>query len=841
MRKWMIGLVVLLVVVAAAVALALANLNRFLNQNKGWVASKIEEALGRKVTFDEVGVQVFGGFGARVKNLSIADDPAFSEGAFVHAGNVQVAMRLLPALFGRFEVKSIELLDPEVTIVRDAKGFNFDSIGKPTAGTPERPAEAPAPPKREEPAAAEAAAFVVALLEIQGGSVHYVDRTPHDRADMTIRDLDFTASDVSFDRPIEFQIAAALFGADRDNFSLAGKIGPLGAPPDVKAAPLEADLELDPLDVEALRKSLPAAAKQIPPGLGLSGPVELSAHLAGSLARLQVSKLSLDAAVFGAPKPNLSVRGSLGPLGAAVPPAELVLATTVKLGPVVIDNLKKLPALAQALPPELSSSDPVSLEASLGGSPENLKVDASFDAGDAALRYGSSFVKPKGIPLALALGATRSGTTLHIGKLTLRLAELELHGSGTVTTGTPSTVDLHVESNRAPLSGWDRILPALEGHEVAGSFEAKLDVRGPAGGGTLPEIRGNVVLADVSAKRSGSPYEIDGLSTKIDFRGDSAVLPATRFQLGGSPVELSADVQSFRNLAASYALTSPSLRLASVGAAGPGVKQDEVIRGLDARGSFRKSGANPEFRGTIRSSDGVLRDFVYQGLGADFALQDQIATLSKLGFRAFGGSYDGKGRYDMRNAERPKFDFQSVIRGMALKELLASQRPGAEKHIDGSLEADLAVSGNGKQWEAMKETLLGQGRVEVKNGMLKDVNIAEGVLSGVTGVAGLSNLISPRVRAKHPELFATGDTKFDKLGGTVQIANGAARTDDLTLAARDYSILGKGTFDFDNQLDFTATLLGSRELTSDIVADVKEAQYVTDDAGHLAIPFRLTG
>ncbi|MEA2625735.1 MAG: hypothetical protein QOD06_1780, partial [Candidatus Binatota bacterium] len=42
-------------------------------------------------------------------------------------------------------------------------------------------------------------------------------------------------------------------------------------------------------------------------------------------------------------------------------------------------------------------------------------------------------------------------------------------------------------------------------------------------------------------------------------------------------------------------------------------------------------------------------------------------------------------------------------------------------------------------------------------------------------------------------------------------------------------------------LDFTATLLGSRELTSDIVADVKEAQYVTDDAGHLAIPFRLTG
>jgi hypothetical protein len=131
--------------------------------------------------------------------------------------------------------------------------------------------------------------------------------------------------------------------------------------------------------------------------------------------------------------------------------------------------------------------------------------------------------------------------------------------------------------------------------------------------------------------------------------------------------------------------------------------------------------------------------------------------------------------------------------------------------------------------------------VVIKDGFLKDVNIVEGVLSGMTGIGGLSNLISTRVRDKYPELFSTGDTRFEKLSSTIEISDGRARTNDLMLEARDYTILGNGTFAFNNQLDFIATLIASQHLTEDIVSGVNAVKYITNEQGRLEIPFRLTG
>jgi hypothetical protein len=178
---------------------------------------------------------------------------------------------------------------------------------------------------------------------------------------------------------------------------------------------------------------------------------------------------------------------------------------------------------------------------------------------------------------------------------------------------------------------------------------------------------------------------------------------------------------------------------------------------------------------------------------------------------------------------------------MDLKSMLASQSPGSEKRIEGRLDADLALAGAGKQWETIKRQMRGNGRIDVKDGMIRDVNIADQVLASVTGIGGLSNLISPRVRARHPELFETGDTRFEKLGGSVQIADGVARSDDVTLAARDYAMLGKGSYSLDNELDCNATLVASKALSDDVIADVREAKYIADAQGRIEIPFRLTG
>jgi uncharacterized protein involved in outer membrane biogenesis len=762
MRKWIIlGLV--LAVIVGAVALALTNLNSYLNRNKDWLAGQVENALGRKVTFSEIGVQLFGGFGARIKDLKIADDPAFSKDDFVKAGDVQVSIHLWPALFGRYEVKRVVLVEPEVTIVRTKDGFNYDSIGKqPRALAEAPPAREPTPkpppaakPPSEQEGRGAKAAFLVSLVDIEKGQFRYLDRTTSPPGDVRVRDLDFSASDVSLDRPIHLKLATALFGADKQNVKLEGSLGPIGSPPNVKSAALD---------------------------------------------------------------------------------------LSIQVGPLIVDNLKKFEALAKALPPDLSSPDPVSLDAKVSGTVDRLKLDANFDGTGAAIRYGKAFQKPKSVPMKLAINAERAGNAVDVKSLSFRLAELNLTGKGTVDTSPGGALDFQIDSQKTPLAGWDKLLPAFTGHQVSGNVEVHVRAKGKSGGHEPPQLFGRVALDGVSAKQSGSPYEIEDLTGAIELKGASASVPPTTFKLSGSPVSLQAEVASFRPMAATFALKSPQLSAASLNFASPTAKKAEVLHGVDIQGQFRApEKAPPEFQGTLRSSDGILRDFDYRDLAADVNLRDQVATLTKLDLRAFDGSYSGGGRYDMHEKENPKFDFRSTIRGMDLKSMLASQSPGSEKRIEGRLDADLALAGAGKQWETIKRQMRGNGRVDVKDGVIKDVNIADQVLASVTGIGGLSNLISPRVRARHPSLFEAGDTKFDKLGGTVQIADGVARSDDLTLAARDYAMLGKGTYSLDNELDFNATLVASKDLSDDVIADVREAKYIADAQGRIEIPFRLTG
>lgn len=756
MRKWII-LAVVVLVLAGASGFALANLNSYLNRNKDWLTSQITAALGRTVTFDEVGVSILGGFGARVKNLRIGDDPAFAKEDFVRASEVQVAVKILPALFGRYEVKRILLVKPSVTIVRDKGGFNFDSIGKAPNRAGEAAGEKAGASRPAEPpsgSAASPAVFLVALVNLSGGELRFVDRRMSPASEVRVGDLDFVASDLSLTQPVGLHLAAALFGAKKRNLTLDGTIGPLGSPPNLKTAAIDLSL---------------------------------------------------------------------------------------KLGPVVLDEAKKLEAIAKALPPELSSADPILLEARAKGTAERLSLEMRLDGSAAGISYGQAFTKPKGVPFKLDVSAERAGAALDVKNLSLRLAALDLTGKGAVGSVPGSTIDLQIDSKPTSLAGWDRLIPALAGHDVSGSAEVHVRARGKVGSDQPPEITGAITLQDVNAKQEGSPYEIESLSTKINLGGDSAVLPPTKFRLGGSPVELEATLRSFRSRTGTFVLRSPELRAASLGLAAPEAKKAEVIRGLEARGEFRAAAKGTEFHGSLRSSEGSLRDVDYRDLAAELGLEDRVARLDRLSLGAFDGSYAGSGRYDLREPANPKFSFQSSVRGMVLKALLGTKFPGAEEKIDGRLDADLALSGSGSGWETIRNSLRGDGRMDVKDGVIKDVNIADQVLASVTGIGGLSSLVSPRTRSKYPELFSTGDTRFEKLGGTVQIADGEARTDDLTLAARDYAILGRGRYALENRVDLTATLVASRGLTDDVVADVKEAKYIANDEGRLEIPFRLTG
>lgn len=755
MRKWFIILGVILVLVGGAVVLVLRNLNSYLNDNRDWLAQQVEAAIGRPVHFDEVGVSLAGGLGASVSNLVIADDPRFSDGNFLRVGEARVLVEILPALRGRYEVRRVVLNEPEITVIQNASGFNFDSIGKSTgrAQPGGETGKQPQTPGREAPPAA-ALPLLVGRISISDGTVRFIDRTTKPPSDVSFQKLDLLASDLSPSTPMEIDFSTALLGAS---------------------------------------------------------------------------------------KPNLTIGGSVGPIGSAPDPAKIPVDLDVGVGPLVIDQLKQVKAIANALPPELSSPDPIRMKIDVKGTLRQLGLKARLDASDAAIRYGAAFQKPRGVPLRLNVDAKRANSTIDIKKAALELASLDLSAKGRVDTGTPTSVDLDLDTGSSSLAGWDRLSPALDGIDVDGTIDANIHAKGEVGGGKLPQLEGTIALQDVRASGTKVPVKIDGLTTQLTLKGDSLELPSTKLNVAGLPVELQATAKNFADPTADVSLRAAALKPAAVGFGGEGLRNEEIMRDLTFNGSVKPGTNGANVQATLKSSGGSLRDLAYQNLDVELTTRDSVASLRQLSFGAYGGTFRGRAEYDMRKNEAPTFEVRSDIRGMDVGELVASQAPKAGVKLDGKLQTDLNLSGSGTEWPAIRRSLRGNGKLGVQDGVLKDINIAESALGGITGIAGLSNFISPRIRKKYPELFSTGDTHFDEMGGTFQIADGRASTDDLVLSARDYAVRGKGYFTFEQAVDFTATLIASEKLTADIIDDVKEARYLTGSSGRLEIPFRLKG
>jgi AsmA-like C-terminal region/Domain of Unknown Function (DUF748) len=630
MRKWWLVGLGLLVVVAAVLGFALANLNRWLERNRDWLAAEASQALGREVRFEEVGVSLRGGLAARLGTLRIADDPAWSKEPFLEARAVRVAVRILPALLGRFEVRYVVVEEPKVVVIRDRRGMNVSSLGggkpstSPTGAAPADAKPAPsAPPPDGAPGGvpAIAGALLVSSIRIEQGHLRFVDRRATPPAEYAVERLDVEASNVSLGTPVALKIAAAVLGAAKQNVTATGTVGPL----DGNEVPVDLSVELDD-----------------------------------------------------------------------VPPAAL---------------------------------------------------------------------------------------------------------SGTMAT----------------------------------KVRAALRAEGP------PSLVGTATLRGVRATPPGAPWTLSDLDSTVELRGDSAVIPTSRFKVAGIPVEAEATVERFQPVKLSFVTRVPELDLQRLGYGGAGVRAPEVVHGLETKGTAEIGAAGPQAHVSTRSAKGSVRDVAYEGLEMDAALAGETATLERLHVAALGGTYDGTGKVDFHDANRPRFEQRSTVRGMAMRELLAHAFPAAVGRFEGRLDATMTLAGAGRDLEAVKPTLQGQGRVDVHDGVLKDVNVTESVFGGVTGIAGLSMLVPPDVRGRYPEVFGTGDTKFQELGGDVRVADQHVTTDNFRMAARDYTVSGRGGVGFDGRVDFTATLVASERLTADIVKGAKEAKYLANDDGRLAVPFRFVG
>jgi len=264
-------------------------------------------------------------------------------------------------------------------------------------------------------------------------------------------------------------------------------------------------------------------------------------------------------------------------------------------------------------------------------------------------------------------------------------------------------------------------------------------------------------------------------------------------------------------------------------------------RNIDVHGSV---GPRSEHPGLPLQLDGTLgplgpHNARVDGLHVVATLTADHIHVTELTGRSLGGTFAFSGAYPL-HAGAP-VTLQGTVSDLAVTEAIQAATEDGAPRLGGAAHLTIDLRGIGTSREAIEASLNGSVAIDVRDGVIKDLNIANEVLERFGDVPIIGPVTSAKLRPKYARLFADPDTHFQVLHGSFTIGGKRAQTEDLTIVAPDYGVLGRGWLAFNGQTNLAGTLRMSQRLSGDIVGDVKEAKYLLDDHAQLTVPFHLVG
>jgi AsmA protein len=201
-------------------------------------------------------------------NLSIADDPKFSNSPFLTAKSIKVGVEMMPLILSKtLNVTDIVIDSPQVTLLRNPAGeWNYSSLSASAAKSQTKPAAAK-PSTAPSSSSGSAGEFSVHKLELKNGRITVGSTNSQKRS--TYDNVIVVASNVSLTSKFPVTVTADLLGGG--NFKLDGTAGPVD----------QANAALTPLDAKLTVTSLNLASTGfLDPSAGLGGILDLDATLA---------------------------------------------------------------------------------------------------------------------------------------------------------------------------------------------------------------------------------------------------------------------------------------------------------------------------------------------------------------------------------------------------------------------------------------------------------------------------------------------------------------------------------------------------------------------------------
>jgi AsmA protein len=773
--KWVliaIGAVVLLF--AGVLAFIAATFDP--NQYKAQVADLVYEKTQRKLTIEgDIRLMLFPKIGVHLGRTRLSEFK--SDKDFAGLDDMKVSLALIPLLSRQVVVDKITLVGLQASIVKHKDGrTNLDDL---LSGGEKAPDARPAEPKP----GTSAIKLEVDGIDIARAAVSYSDEATG--AKYAISELNVKTGRIAPGVPTKFEMSAQI-RANQPKMDAKLQV----------SATLTADTGKQVFTLAGLSVKVTGDAATI-----TALDTELKADIEARTAQqhIRIAGLKLDAGgnmgkgsfKVKAGSPAIEMAGS----------ALSVKDFTATIGGVIAgislsEGNLRVPALNIDLDKQNVLVDGVALTAK--GKRESDSFDVRLDAPKLSVTPQKAegkdvilAVKAQGpqlnadITLKLA-GVEGSGKAVRIGTLALNVDAKQ--GDNAVKGGlsTPVTANLETQVFQIP--------------RLAGEF----DVASPQ----LPMKKLKVPLtltamADLKKKAASAD-----LGMKLDESNIKAKFAASNF----APLRSTFDVAIDKLNVDKY---MPPKKKDEPAKPGPAEGPEQPIDFSPLKG--------PDIAGSVRIGDLVASNVRAQNVRVDIKLKDGRLDVNPLSANLYQGSVKGSASV---NANTNQIAVKQNLAGVQVGPLLKDAAGIDMLEGRGNIALDVTTTGN--LVSAMKKTLNGKAALELRDGALKGINLAQ-------SLRNVRSMFTGGQRESEQSAAAGQQTDFSELTATFDIRNGIAHNGDLSMKSPFLRLAGEGDINIpESSLNYLAK--------ASIVASSggQGGKEIADLAG-LTIPVRATG
>jgi AsmA protein len=225
-------------------------------------------------------------------------------------------------------------------------------------------------------------------------------------------------------------------------------------------------------------------------------------------------------------------------------------------------------------------------------------------------------------------------------------------------------------------------------------------------------------------------------------------------------------------------------------------------------------------RGRLEIKEGTFQGTDFHNLLVAGEMKGGEVKITQFTCAAFKGTVEGNGSFAMAEDPSP-FRMKAKVTEVDA-DTLVNAFSSSKDVLKGKLNGEVALGGVGLSFDALKKSLTGNGKMQIKDGEIPWLNLINRLVQALGGQGG-----------------GKEKTTFDDLSTAFTVKNGMVSVPNLLLSEKDTAIKLSG----DIGLDSTLKMEGEAHLPTAVTGDLtgKGWNFLLDDRGRLTIPFTLRG